>query len=574
MRPMRTVLALFWRDDRGRLLAGLALNVATLLAGVALLGLSGWFITASALAGIAGAGLAFDLFRPSAGIRFLALARTAGRYGERVVTHDATLRVLARLRVALFRGMAGQPADRLARLRGAELLERLTADVEALDGLYLKIVLPLASAILVTAAVALGALLTEGGPALAMTGLGGAGLATALAAGRASRRTARRHALALEALRVRAVDMVRAQTDLAVAGSLERQRASAIKAAERASSAARRLNAIDFAGGAALGLAGAIAIVGMLMLAAAGYRQGAVDGPTVAALVLMAFAMVEVLQPLRRGAIAFGRTHLAARRLAPLLDGWRPQRPPCMPQRSDTAGPLALIFSAVAFRHGESPAPVLAGVDLTIAPGEHVVLAGPSGAGKSTLLALAAGLAEPTSGKVLIGGRPPVEIGQPGRARLVGLLTQRTELFADTIAANLRLATPDAPDADLWQALETACLAERVRVLPDGLATRLADGGAGLSGGEARRLALARLALLNPAIWLLDEPTAGLDAALADAVMVNVRSAAADATLLVATHKMAPCLKTCRTVALSWGRLAQGAGPPHRHGEPHRAFGD
>jgi ATP-binding cassette subfamily C protein CydC len=560
---MRTVLALFWRSDRGWLLAGVALNVATLLAGVALLGLSGWFITASALAGIAGAGLAFDVFRPSAGIRFLALARTAGRYGERVVTHDATLRFLARFRVALFRGVAHQPLDRLVRLRGAELLERLTADVEALDGLYLRIVLPLASAVLVTVAVAAVAVLIQGEAALALVALGVAGLAAALAAGWASQRTARRHALALEALRVRAVDLVRAQTDLAVAGSLGAQRASAMQAAERASCAARRLNAVDLLAGAALGLAGALALAGVLMLAAAGYRAGSIAGPTVAALMLVAFAMLEVLQPLRRGAVSFGRTHLAARRVAPLLDGLRPQRPTRARQAAGTAGPPALAFSGVTFRYGESPAPVLAGIDLAIAPGEHVVLAGPSGAGKSTLLALAAGLAQPTGGEVLLGGRPVVDIAPPERARLVGLLTQRTELFGDTIAANLRLAAPEAGDADLWQALETACLAERVRALPGALAARLGEGGVGLSGGEARRLALARLALLKPAVWLLDEPTAGLDAALAGAVMANVRKTAAGATLVAATHRLAAPLQTCRIISLGRGvDLAQAQARP------------
>jgi len=558
MRPMRTVLALFWRSDRGWLLAGIALNVATLLAGVALLGLSGWFITACALAGAAGVGLAFDVFRPSAGIRFLALARTAGRYGERVVTHDATLRFLARLRVALFRGLARQPVDRLARLRGAELLERLTADVEALDGLALRIVLPLASALLATAALAAGAMLVEGSAARALAALGAAGLATALAAGWASRRTARRHALALEALRVRAVDLVRAQTDLAVAGGLEAQRAAAMEAAQRASRAARRLNAVDLATGAALNLAGALALAGVLLLAAAGYRAGAITGPAVAALMLVAFAMLEVLQPLRRGALAFGRVHLAARRVAPLLDGgWHPQgrqsHPPGTAGTSAAAIPPALTFAGVTFRYGESLAPVLAGLDLAIAPGEHIALSGPSGSGKSTLLALAAGLARPTSGAVLVGDRPVLAITEPERARVVGLLTQRTELFADTIAANLRLAAPGADDAELWQALETACLAERVRALPGGLAARLGEGGIGLSGGEARRLALARLALLDPAVWLLDEPTAGLDAALADEVMANVRRAAHRATLVVATHRIADCLRCCRVVSPGCG---------------------
>jgi ATP-binding cassette subfamily C protein CydC len=562
--PIRTVLALFWRSDRSRVVAGIFLNVATAVAGVLLLGLSGWFIAACALAGAAGAGAAFDVFRPSAGIRFLALARTAGRWGERVVTHDATLRFLARLRVALFRGLARQPVGRLARLRGAELLERLTADVEALDGLTLRIVVPLASALLAAAALTAGAMLVHPESAAMLAALGLAGLATALAAARSSRSAARRQALALEALRVRAVDLTRAQTELAVAGSLGRQRAAALEAAARASRAAQQLDTVDLATGAALSLAGALALVAVLLLAAAGYRAGTVSGPAVAGLMLVAFAMLEVLQPLRRGALSFGRVHLAARRVAPFVDALHPQ--PGLPQQPPAASPTAppaLTFADVSFRYGESRAPVLAGLDLAVAAGEHVVLAGPSGSGKSTLLALAAGLAHPTGGAVLIAGRPVPGIDEPGRARLVGLLTQRTELFADSIAANLRLAAPEATDARLWQALETACLAERVRALPEGLAARLGEGGAGLSGGEARRLALARLALADPALWLLDEPTSGLDAALADEVMANLLRAAAGATLFVATHRIADCLRRSRIVTLGCGDVAR---PRHDDG--------
>jgi ATP-binding cassette subfamily C protein CydC len=276
---------------------------------------------------------------------------------------------------------------------------------------------------------------------------------------------------------------------------------------------------------------------------------------------LIAFATLEVLQPLRRGAIAFGRTHLAARRVAPLLDGRRPERAPHVPHAASTAGPPALAFAGVAFRYGESLAPVLACVDLDIAPGEHVVLTGPSGAGKSTLLALAAGLARPTSGEVAIGGRRIVDIGQPERAHLVGLLTQRTELFGDTIAANLRLAAPEADDAELWQALKTACLANRVRALPDGLAARLGDGGVGLSGGEARWLALARLALLNPPSGCSTSHRRARRGS-ADAVMANAQGRRGDT--VVATHRIMPSLAPCRIVVLG-GDVDPTQDPAH-HG--------
>jgi ATP-binding cassette subfamily C protein CydC len=550
VKPLHAVLALFWRDDRHRLLAGIALNVATLLAGGALLGLSGWFIAASALAGLAGVGLAFDVFRPSAAIRLLALVRTASRYGERLVTHDATLRFVARLRVSLFRGLAGLPFDRLARLRGAEALERLTADIEALDSLYLRIVLPLVSAALALAATTVWLMHVGGHLALVVVALGFLGAIATAAGGLAGLRVARRRALALEALRVRTVDLVRAQADLAVAGSLGRQQASAMRAAAAASTAAHRLDAIDLVTGAALNLAGSIALLGLLLLAAASFRAGAIGAATVAAVVLIGFAVLEALHPLRRGAVTFGRTHLAARRLAPLLGERRSGELREPPQAIAPAGAPALVFSGTGFGYRDGGVPAIARLDLTIAAGEHIVLAGPSGSGKSTLLALAAGLLAPTEGTVGLGGRPVLRIGELERTALIGLLTQRTELFGDTIAANLRMAAPAADESELWRALEAVCLAQRVRTTNEGLATRLGDGGLGLSGGEARRLALARIVLRHPAIWLLDEPAAGLDAALAETVLDNVRQAAKGATLVVATHRLPDSLRGCRIIDL------------------------
>ena len=146
--PLTPIIKLFWRERRGGLMAGTALSAATVLAGIALLGVSGWFVTAAAIAGLTTAtALAFDVFAPSAAIRFLALSRTAARYFERLQTHDATLRVLAGLRVSLFRGFAAPGAARALGLRPARLLFRLTADVDALDSLYLRVLVPAAVAV-------------------------------------------------------------------------------------------------------------------------------------------------------------------------------------------------------------------------------------------------------------------------------------------------------------------------------------------------------------------------------------------------------------------------------------------
>ena len=537
MRQIAHIARLFWRAERGWFVAGIAASATTILAGIALLGLAGWFIAATALAGLAGAGLSFNFFAPSAGIRFLALARTGSRYAERLVTHDASLRFLAVLRVDLFRGLATLKAPSLARWRGAEMLQRLTSDVDALDNLYLRLILPVAVLVLTAVALLLALLQIGWGAAGTIAALLVGGLATAVSAGAWTRKDARRLAAAQEALRVRAVDLVRAQTDLAVAGSLTAQKQSALKAARTMAEAARRLDVADLVSGAMLSLLGAAALLAMFLLAAGEYRAGRIDGPVLVLAVLVTLAAAEAVAPLRRGALEFGRTALPARRLAPLLekrtaDGLSaaggaktsPTRPP------------VLALHEVEFRYAVDRLPVLAGLSLTVEPGERIALMGMSGSGKSTLLAMIAGLVEPTAGRICMGGRPLGEVPASERLASIGLLTQRTELFCDTIAGNLRVAAPEAGDAQLWAALAAVELDAKVRGLPGGLQARLGEGGSGLSGGEARRLALARIVLKSAPVWLLDEPTAGLDEALAARVMANLMRKAGTATIIVAAH--------------------------------------
>ena len=551
MKEIGLVARLFWRAERGRLVAGIVASAATIVVGIALLGVAGWFITGAALAGVAGVGLSFNFFLPSAVIRFLAIARTASRYAERLVTHDASLRFLSVLRVDLFRGLSKLEPPRLARWRGAEMQQRLTSDVDALDSLYLRLILPLAVLALVATALMLALLQIEPGGAAALAVLLSGGLVTALAVGAWTRKDARRLAAAQEALRVRSVDLVRAQIDLAVAGRLTAQRHSALTAARRMAQAARRLDAAEIVSGAILSLLGSLALLTVLLLAAGEFRAGRIDGPMLVLTVLVALAATEAVAPLRRGALAYGRALLAARRVAPLLAGGTAGdlRAPA----STTTGPVrpqTLALRDVEFRYAGERAPVVSRFDLTVEPGDRVALMGMSGSGKSTLLAMIAGLVEPTAGCIRLDGRPLREIAVSERLASIGLLTQRTELFRDSVAENLRVAAPQADEAQLWAALVAVELDAKVRGLPGGLEARLGEGGAGLSGGEARRLALARIVLKSPPVWLLDEPTAGLDEALAVRVMANVVHHAGNASVIVAAHHAREAVFAHRTVRL------------------------
>ncbi|MFD2250236.1 thiol reductant ABC exporter subunit CydC [Pseudochelatococcus lubricantis] len=543
-RDMRPILALFWAGQRRMLLLGVVLAALTMLAGVALLGLSGWFIAAAALAGLLPAtALAFDVFAPAAGVRLLALVRTAGRYGERLTTHDATLAILATIRERLFRGWARPGMARRLLMRPATLLFRLTADVDALDSVYLRVIVPavaaIATALLAGGAVALAHAWT--GLALAVALLA-AGLGIPLAVARAGRRQARLRAFALEALRARTIDLSSGQTELVMAGQLAAQCERVLAADGRLSVADDALHRLDTYSAAGFGLVSTSVLTAMLLTVGVLVEGGAIGAPVAALLLLVALAALEPFAGLQRGALELGRTLLSARRLGPqLADAGEAAASAARP----TPG-LALALERVTFFHDGADCPVLDDLSLTISEGEVVALVGPSGAGKSTLLALLAGELQPRTGTV--------------RAQPLTLLPQRTELFQDSLRDNLRLAAPAAPAASdtlLWQALDDAGLAAGVRRMSSGLDTRLGEGGLGLSGGQARRLALARLLLRPDPLWLIDEATEGLDAVTARDVLRRLHGAAKTGgrTMLIATHVRREAEAADRLVVMAQGHL-------------------
>ena len=537
---LRAVLRLFVATSARKLLLGGALAALTVLMGIALLGLSGWFIAATALAGLqAATALAFDVFMPSAGIRLLALGRTFSRYGERLVTHDATLAVLATLRERLFRGWAQPEAARRLLLRPARLLFRLTGDIDALESLYLRLLVPFGVALgaALLAGVVLGAMNVWLGLALAGWLLL-AGWGIALVVARRARPAAVRRGLALESLRARAIDLVAGQTELVMAGRLGAQRDALADADRRLARADLDLNRLEAGAGFAYGMAGTLTLAAVLLAVGALAERGAIGAPGAALALLVALAAMEPFAALRRGALEAGRSWLAARRLAPrMAAGALVSSAPMLPVDAQAA----LTCEGVDVIHAGSRVPALRALSLRIEQGEHVAVVGASGAGKSTLLALVAGELSPQAGRL--------------QARPCTWLTQRTELFQDSLRDNLRLADPGADDRSLWTALQSAGLADEVRALAQGLATPLGEGGLGLSGGQSRRLALARLLLRDVDIWLLDEPTEALDTGTARDVLRRLREHASGRTLLIATHLRREAALADRLLCLRQGRV-------------------
>ncbi len=534
-----TVLRLFMRSDARRLLLGAGLSTLTVLAGIALLGVSGWFITATGLAGLsATAALAFNVFVPSAGIRLLALGRTFGRYAERLVTHDATLGVLASLRVRLFRGWAEPQAARALLLRPGRLLFRLTGDIDALEAVYLRLLVPLATTF--GAALLAGLLLAildwRLGLAVFVWLLACGWGVAAWTAGRA-RPLALRRVQLTERLRAGAIDLSAGQTDLALAGRLSAQCAALQQTDARLARGDDALHRLETRAGWLHAVAGHATVALVLLAAGALAGQGRLDAPLAALALLTALAALEPFAALRRGAIEAARSALAARRLAPRLreDAMQTQA------AGRTEAGEALRMDRVGVTHAGRAQPALHAIDLRIAAGERVAVIGASGAGKSTLLALAANELAPQSGRVA--------------ASPCTWLTQRTELFQDSLRDNLLLADPQACDAQLWSVLQAAGLAEDVRRLAQGLDTPLGEGGLGLSGGQSRRLALARLLLRDAGFWLLDEPTEGLDGATAADVLARLARHAEGRTLLIATHLRREAALAERLLVMQGGRI-------------------
>lgn len=535
-------IARFYLSASGRsLLLGIILTAATVAMGIALLGVSGWFITATALAGMSlTSAIAFDVFMPSASIRLLALGRTVSRYAERVVTHDATFGVLAQLRERLFLGWSQPAAARDLAARPSRWLFRLTADLDALESVYLRLAAPCAAAI--GAAVLAGLLLASVDPrlgaaaflALCTIGLGGSAMVMRQAWPHAVRR-----AKALERVRSQTIDLVAGQTEWIMAGQLDAQKARLWGSDRRLAHTDLALNQVDVIAAWIQGVVGAVFVAAVLLVAAECAATGVATVPMMALAVLVAQASIEPLGALRRGALEAGRTWLAARRIAPRLRAENE----ALPMIPAPGANMACHLIDVSVRYSCEHRAALSGVTVSIAKGDRVALIGPSSAGKSTLLSVIAGDVTPNQGKAA---------GLPAT-----MFTQRTELFQDTLRDNLRLANPAADDTRLWHALADAGLAQDLMGSGAGLDTPLGEGGIGLSGGQSRRLALARLLLHDSSVWLLDEPTEALDASTARDVLTVLAQRADHRTVVIATHLRREAALADRLLLMRAGAVEQ-----------------
>lgn len=530
MKSLLAILRLYWKHYPAWFLVGILVAYLTALATLTLMSTAGWFLGATALAGVAGA-VGFNTVFPGFLIRTSALTRTVSRYAERVLTHDATFRFLARMRLFVFDGISQMPFRRLRDFRSGELLARLTADIDALDSIYLRVILPLSTALLATLTLFLLLLGLDGLLALVV----GAILFSAVIilpwrAGDIGVKLGRRIAFSSEALRLRYIDLLRGQTELIMAGRLGDQIGSITRAAGSIRSLQADLVKHDLRGRALISLGAGLALVAALLLAALAYEAGNMSAPLVLLALLAVFSIGEMLGPIQRGLLDIGRAIYSSQRVLPLIDD---------PAEEDTSllvdhGPVDLNITSLQFAYSEHALPILKDFDLSLGSGEAVGIVGCSGAGKSTLLALVAGLLDPLSGNIALTYR---EEAKKNLVPRLGLLTQRTELFRESLRFNLSIGDSTADDGQLKQAMADAQLCAVLERLPTGLDQTLGDDGQGLSGGESRRMALARLLLFKPDLWLLDEATEGLDSATAGHVIATLKHATEGKALLFVTHK-------------------------------------
>ena len=540
--PLCRIMGL-WSRRAGWLLAGLLIALAALTAGIGLMTMSGLTIGAAVLAG--------PLAAPAL-LRAFGTARVVLRYIERLVTHNATFRALADLRVWLFRRLARSSAGGLGFRHSGDMLARLVGDVEALDGLYLRILLPLAGAVLLLPVLVL--LIGHRSPVLAIeVGMLFAAAAFLLPwmAAQVSGRAGTGLATGASALRVAALDALTGLREVR-AFAAEGRMLAVVQAKESALLSAQQTLASRTAlAGAASFLCAQVAVLAVLI--------GAGASPSIAVaaafLVLAAFEAVGGLS--RAGALA-GHASAAAHRVLEAADAPIPVPDPADPAAMPAS--TALRFEAVEFRWQPDRPPVFDGLSLDIPQGARVALLGPSGAGKSTLAALALKVVAPRSGQIRLGGVDIATLPAALVRARIGWLGQTTHLFDDTIAANLLLARPDADETALWAALDAARIGDLVRTLPERLDTWVGEGGTRFSGGEGRRLALARALLSTAPILILDEPCAGLDAEAERSFLQTLNETAADRTVILITHRLIGIEQLDRIFRLSGGKAVAAAG--------------
>ena len=552
MRALLPYLALYKRH-KWMLALGIVLAIVTLLASIGLLTLSGWFLSASAVAGFAGL-YSFNYMLPAAGVRGTAITRTAGRYFERLVSHDATFRVLQHLRVSTFSKLLPLSPAGLARFRQGELLNRIVADVDTLDHLYLRVISPLVGAFVVIVMVTLGLCLLD--VTLALT-LGGIMLLTLFILPplfyRAGKTTGENLTRLRGDYRQQLTGWLQGQAELTVFGASQRYRARMESTELNWHEAQRKQSELTALSQALMLLIGGFAVIAMLWMASGGVGDNAQPGALIALFVFCALAAFEALAPVTGAFQHLGQVIASALRITEITG----QAPEVVFTGHETAAPerLALTLENLSFRYEGQAQNALDNLSLHIPAGAHVAVLGRTGCGKSTLLQLLTRAWDPQQGSIRFNDAPLTQYSEAALRQTVSVVPQRVHLFSATLRDNLLLASPSASDETLCAMLEKVGLHKLLE--DDGLNGWLGEGGRQLSGGELRRLAIARALLHDAPLMLLDEPTEGLDATTENQILTLLEQEMQGKTMVMVTHRLRGLARLDQIIVMDNGQIIE-----------------
>ncbi|ROR69797.1 ATP-binding cassette subfamily C protein CydC [Vibrio crassostreae] len=533
MRDLLPYLKLYKKHWFG-LSLGMLLAFATLSASIGLLTLSGWFISASAVAGLTIARETFNYMLPGGGVRGLAMSRTAGRWGERVVSHNATFKLLTDLRIFFFKKLAPLIPGRFSNLRDADLLNRLVADVDAMDHVYLRLVSPVTVGVLGIFFLTLFLMWFDSSLGLI---LGSILLIMLLVWPILFYKLGKRNGGELTQnkadLRVTTLDWIEGYSELTLFGAEERYR-NAILETQQKLMANQFVNAnLTGMASAALMLFNGLTLVLMLWLAADGVGGNAPD-PFIALMAFATMASFELLMPIAGAFQHLGQTLSSARRLNEVI--LSEPEVQFAEEKLDINKPLDITFSNVTFNYPDSERSVLNAVDLTIPATNKVAIVGQTGSGKSTLIQLLTRYWDPKKGYISIAG---IELTQWNESQLresISVVSQRVDILNGTLRDNLLIAKPEANDDHLANILKSVGLEKLLE--NNALDSWLGDGGRQLSGGEKRRIGIARAILHDAPILLLDEPTEGLDKQTEQSIMALFEKHFEGKTVIFITHRL------------------------------------
>ncbi|WP_043676158.1 thiol reductant ABC exporter subunit CydD [Streptomyces xylophagus] len=537
---------------RGRLALALLLGSLALGSAVGLMATSGWLISRASQQPPV-----LYLMVAVTATRAFGIGRAVFRYAERLVSHDAVLRMLADTRVAVYRRLERLAPAGLRDTRRGDLLSRLVADVDALQDYWLRWLLPAGVAVTVSAATVgfTAWLLPEAGAVLA-AGLLAAGVGVPLVTGAVARRAERRLAPARGVLATRVTELLTGTAELTVAGALPARTAEARRADGVLTGIASRTATATALGDGLTALVSGLTVAATALVAAQAVAAGRLSGVLTAVVVLTPLAAFEAVLGLPLAVQYRQRVRKSAERVYEVLDAPEPVREPERPRQAP-ATPFPLVVQGLAARHTGQDRDALAGLDLTLEKGRRVAVVGSSGSGKTTLAQVLLRFLDANAGSYTLAGVDAYALDGDDVRRLVGLCAQDAHLFDSSVRENLLLARKDATEDELRAALERARLLDWADGLPDGLDTLVGEHGARLSGGQRQRLALARALLADFPVLVLDEPAEHLDLATADALTADLLAATEGRTTLLITHRLAGLEGVDEVIVLDEGRVVQ-----------------